>query len=47
MKELIKKYKKYKNLLRFVKMRGGVKPVPKTVGKKKVERPGLTEDEIE
>lgn len=25
----------------------GVKPVPKGVTKKKVERPGLTEDEIE
>lgn len=25
----------------------GVKPVPKGVAKKKVERPGLTEDEIE
>jgi len=25
----------------------GVKPVPKTGAKKKIERPGLTEDEIE
>jgi len=28
-------------------MRGGVKPVTKAGTKKKVERPGLTEDEIE
>lgn len=25
----------------------GVKPIPKTATKKKIERPGLTEDEIE
>lgn len=38
--------KKY-NLLRFVKgMRVG-RPIQKTPNKKKVERPGLTEDEVE
>ena len=37
----------YYNLLRSVYMATRGKPVPKNIAKKKVERPGLTEDEVE